>query len=61
VTRLLLRAGGALVLAGVLVGPPAAQAGAPHPAAHPVVPAYGHTTNEWLMMGARCGASMTSG
>jgi hypothetical protein len=61
VTRLLLRAAGALAAAAVLVGPSAAQARAPHPVAHPGVPAYGHMTNEWLMMGARCGASMTSG
>jgi len=60
VTRLLLRAGGALVLAGVLVGPSSARAGTPHLAAHPVAPAYGHTTNEWLMMGPHCGAAMTA-
>ena len=55
-SRLLLRAAGAAVLAAVLVGP-SAQARAPHPArAHP---ATGHTTNEWLMMGRNCGASIS--
>jgi hypothetical protein len=57
VTRILLRAGGAVVLAALLVGP-SAQARAPHaPDQHPR-PAYGHTTNEWLMMGRNCGASI---
>jgi hypothetical protein len=58
VTRILLRAGGAVVLAALLVGP-SAQARAPHAATPPGLPAYGHTTNEWLMMGRNCGASMT--
>jgi hypothetical protein len=59
VTRILLRAAGAVVLAALLVGP-SAQARAPHAPAGPTVrPAYGHATNEWLMMGRNCGASMT--
>lgn len=58
-TRTLLRAAGAVVLAALLVGP-SAQARAPHtPDGRSGVPAYGHTTNEWLMMGRNCGASMT--
>jgi len=62
-TRILLRATGALVLAALLVGP-SAHAGSPHAPAGPTThqhtrPAYGHTTNEWLMMGRNCGASMT--
>jgi hypothetical protein len=60
VIRTLLRAGGALVLAALLVGP-SAQARAPHAPDQQVRPAYGHTTNEWLMMGRNCGASMTGG
>ena len=57
-TRLLVRASGAVVLAALLVGP-SAQARAPQPSgAHPV-PAFGHTTNEWLMMGRSCGASIS--
>lgn len=59
-TRQLLRAGAALVLAAVLVGP-TAQARAPHTGGPDARPAYGHTTNEWLMMGPHCGAAMTSG
>lgn len=59
-TRVLLRAAGALVLAAVLVGP-SAQARAPHAPGHQVRPAYGHTTNEWLMMGRHCGSSITGG
>jgi hypothetical protein len=58
VTRILLRAAGAVVLAALLIGP-SAQARAPHAPAPPGQPAYGHTTNEWLMMGRNCGASMT--
>jgi hypothetical protein len=58
-TRTLLRVGGVLVLAALLVGP-SAQARAPHVPDH-ARPAYGHTTNEWLMMGRNCGASMTAG
>jgi hypothetical protein len=56
---MLLRAAGAVVLAALLVGP-SAQAGAPDASAQKA-PAYGHTTNEWLMMGPHCGASMTAG
>ena len=56
--RTLLRAAGVLVLAAVVVGP-SAQARAPHAPEH-ARPAYGHTTNEWLMMGRNCGASMTA-
>ena len=59
-TRTLLRAAGALVLAAILVGP-SAQAGAPHTPDQQSRPAYGHTTNEWLMMGRNCGASLTAG
>jgi hypothetical protein len=45
------------VLAALLVGP-SAQAQAPHPVrAHQ--PTVGHTTNEWLMMGRNCGASLS--
>jgi hypothetical protein len=60
VRRSLLRVGGALVLAAVLLGP-SAQARAPQTPDHPARPAYGHTTNEWLMMGPHCGAAMTAG
>lgn len=56
-TRILLRAGGAVVLAALLVGP-SAQARAPHAPDQHARPAYGHTTNEWLMMGRNCGASI---
>jgi hypothetical protein len=56
--RLLLRAGGALVLAAVLAGP-SAQAQATHESAHQARPAFGHTTSEWLMMGRNCGASIS--
>jgi hypothetical protein len=59
VRRILLRAGGALVLTALLVGP-SAQARTPHAADQHARPAYGHTTNEWLMMGRACGASMTA-
>jgi len=55
----LLRAGGALVLAAVMLGP-SAQARAPQTPHQPTGPAYGHTTNEWLMMGPHCGAAMTA-
>jgi hypothetical protein len=45
------------VLAALLVGP-SAHAGTPHPG--PVAkPAYGHESNEWLMMGRNCGASIS--
>ena len=57
-TRLLLRAGGALVLAAILVGP-SAQAHVSHDRSQQGRPAYGHTSNEWLMMGRNCGASIT--
>jgi hypothetical protein len=60
VTRSLLRAAGALALAAVLVGP-SAQARAPRAADHQARPAVGHSTNEWLMMGRNCGASMGGG
>jgi hypothetical protein len=59
VTRMLLRAGGALVLAALLVGP-SAHAHAPNPADQHARPAYGYTTNEWLMMGRNCGASQAA-
>ena len=63
-TRVLLRAAGALVVAAVLVGP-SAQARAPQPVRQATVqhapPAYGHATNEWLMMGRNCGAGIASG
>jgi len=58
--RIWLRAGGALVLTALLVGP-SAQARAPHTPDQHARPAYGHTTNEWLMMGPNCGAGMTPG
>jgi hypothetical protein len=58
VTRVLLRGAGALVLAAILVGP-SAQARAPHAPAQQARPAYGHTTDEWLMMGRNCGASIS--
>lgn len=57
-TRILLRAGGSLVVAALLIGP-SAQARAPHAPDQQARPAYGHATNEWLMMGRNCGASMT--
>ncbi len=57
--RILVRAGGVLVLAAILVGP-SAQARAPHVAIRHTPPAFGHTTNEWLMMGRSCGASATA-
>jgi hypothetical protein len=59
-TRTLLRAAGVLVVAGLLVGP-SAQARAPHAPDRHARPAYGHTSNEWLMMGRNCGASTTPG
>ena len=59
-TRHLLRAAGALVVAAILVGP-SAQARAPHSPDQHARPAYGHTTSEWMMMGRDCGASMTAG
>jgi hypothetical protein len=59
-TRTLLRVAGVLVLAALLVGP-SAQARAPHAPDQHARPAYGHTTNEFLMMGRNCGASMASG
>lgn len=59
-TRTVLRAGGAVVLAALLVGP-SADARAPQAPEHQVRPAYGHTTSEWLMMGPNCGSSMTAG
>jgi hypothetical protein len=46
------------MLAAVLAGP-SAQARAPQAPAHQARPAYGHTTNEWLMMGRNCGASIS--
>jgi hypothetical protein len=58
VTRILVRAGGAVVLAALLVGP-SAQARAPHTPDQHALPAYSHTTNEWLMMGPHCGASLS--
>jgi hypothetical protein len=60
VTRLVVRAAGAVVLAALLAGP-SAQARAPHTSAHPAQPAVGHTSNEWLMMGRNCGAGMGGG
>jgi len=47
--------GGVLLLAALLVGP-SAPAQAPGTPGH-ARPAYGHTTNEWLMMGRNCGAA----
>jgi hypothetical protein len=55
--RLLLRAGGAVVVAALFVGP-SAQAHAPYSASGHARPASGQTTNEWLMMGVNCGASI---
>jgi hypothetical protein len=57
-TRTQVRAASALVVAALLVGP-SAQARAPHAPDQDARPAYGHTTNEWLMMGPACGSSMT--
>lgn len=62
-TRVLLRACGALALAALLFGP-SAEAHAPgaaarSSAAHHARAAHGDTTNEWLMMGRSCGASVT--
>ena len=57
-SRVQLRAAGALVVAAVLVGP-SAQAGATHTPDQHARPAYGHTSNEWLMMGPNCGSSIT--
>ena len=57
-TRMLLRASGALVLAAVLVGP-SAHAHTPAAADRHARPAFGYTTNEWLMMGRNCGASIS--
>lgn len=59
-TRTLLRGAGAVVLVALLVGP-SAQARSPQDADRDTRPAYGHTTNEWLMMGRDCGAAMTAG
>jgi hypothetical protein len=55
-TRSVLRGAAALLLAALLVGP-SAQAGTP--ASHVGPPASGHATNEWLMMGRNCGASIS--
>lgn len=57
-TRLLARVAGALVLAAVLVGP-SAHARAPSVSDRQPRPAFGHATNEWLMMGRHCGASIS--
>jgi hypothetical protein len=56
--RSVLRAAAALAVAALLVGP-SAHAGTPAPPdpAGASVPS-GHATNEWLMMGRNCGASM---
>jgi hypothetical protein len=59
-TRILVRVVGVLMLAALLGGP-SAQARAPHAPDQHARPAYGHTTNEWLMMGRNCGASLASG
>lgn len=57
-TPRLLRAGGAVLVAALLLGP---SARASAPSAPPVrQPALGHVTNEWLMMGRNCGASQTA-
>lgn len=58
--RTLVRAALVAAAGALLIGP-SAQARAPHPEAHPDGPAYGYSTNEWLMMGYRCGASITAG
>jgi hypothetical protein len=58
-TGVQVRVAGALVAAAVLVGP-SAQAQGTHTPDKQARPSYGHTTNEWLMMGRSCGASMTS-
>jgi hypothetical protein len=60
VTRTLLRAGGVLVLLGLLLGP-SAQARAPYTPDPNARPAWGHTTNEWLMMGPNCGSHAAPG
>lgn len=64
-TRTLLRAATALAFAALLVGP-SAQAYAPgaasgSPGMHQARPGSAHTTNEWLMMGRNCAASVTAG
>jgi hypothetical protein len=64
-TRTLLRAGAALAFAVLLVGP-SAQAHAPgaetgSQGVHHARPGSPHTTNEWLMMGRNCAASVTAG
>jgi hypothetical protein len=56
-TRSLAQAAVAAVLAALLVGP-SAHAGTPTPGPA-AKPAYGHRTNEWLMMGRNCGASIS--
>lgn len=59
-TRSMAHAAAAVVLAALLVGPSAhAVTPSPGPAAR-AKPAYGHTTNEYLMMGPHCGASSSS-
>lgn len=56
-TRSVVHAAAAVLLAALLVGP-SAHAGTPHPG--PAArPAYGHTTDVWLMMGRHCGASIS--
>jgi len=57
-TRSVLRATAALVLAALLVGPSAhAGTAAPRqPARAPATITFGHSGNEWLMMGPHCGA-----
>jgi hypothetical protein len=60
VRRALVRAAGALLLAALLVGP-SAEARSPHVSRPLPHPSAGHTTNEWLMMGRNCGASIGVG
>jgi hypothetical protein len=59
-TRTLLRVAGVLCARGARRAVHRAST-APHAPDQHARPAYGHTTNEFLMMGRNCGASMASG
>jgi hypothetical protein len=59
VIRLVLRAGCVAVLAALLAGT-SAHARTPYTGDRHARPAYGYTTNEWLMMGPHCGASSSA-
>jgi hypothetical protein len=60
--RHLLRVGAAVALTAILVGPSAhatTALGSPHLGHGPVTMVPGHGSSDWLMMGPRCGASLS--